>query len=557
MQTVKRLYLYLMSGITLAVLAVGLRMVLVVLFDAIGLGRGVFIGGDPNADRQQLSLAAALIGVGLPVWAVHWWLAERGLRAGTTHSDAERGSAVRAFYLTLALGLLLLFGAAAAIDLLRGLLQGILSSDSPEFPVSDAGGSLATLLVTGIAWAYHVSIRRRDMRVGPLADAAAWLPRVYLYGAALAGVLALLQSIGDLVAVIGDALLASGSGVNEPGAGSFQAANSLSVIVVSGAIWVGHWWYSARLVRDASWRGDSERPARLRVAYFVGVILFATFSVIRLAAAALRAVLVPIFGASSAFGENLTGSDMARVVGVSLVSAVPWVVAWWFHRTSLSNEAAASGDPEREDTAVRLDLHAVALVGLGFGAVGFAWLLGLAVDVLFGGNRTVGDGFWRSELAIFVPLALIGSGVWLWRWWRIQARHTAQPAAEASSTVRRSYMLIILAASVIASLASAALVLYRLFGAILGADLGGDAIGELSTPIGVLAVAGIVAVYHGQVLRRDLALRPAEVAPESATAGPPEAQRRLVLIGQPGSDLGLALADLRAHLPPGYRLDEG
>lgn len=71
MQTVKRLYLYLMSGITLAVLAVGLRMVLVVLFDAIGLGRGDFIGGDPNADRQQLSLAAALIGVGLPVWGVH------------------------------------------------------------------------------------------------------------------------------------------------------------------------------------------------------------------------------------------------------------------------------------------------------------------------------------------------------------------------------------------------------------------------------------------------------------------------------------------------------
>ena len=455
MQTVKRLYLYLMSGITLAVLAVGLRMVLVVLFDAIGLGRGDFIGGDPNADRQQLSLAAALIGVGLPVWAVHWWLAERGLRAGTTHSDAERGSAVRAFYLTLALGLLLLFGAAAAIDLLRGLLQGILSSDSPEFLVSDAGGSLATLLVTGIAWAYHVSIRRRDMRVGPLADAAAWLPRVYLYGAALAGVLALLQSIGDLVAVIGDALLAPGGGVNEPGSGSFQAANSLSVIAVSGAIWIGHWWYAARLVRDSSWRGDSERPARLRVAYFVGVILFATFSVIRLSAAALSAVLVPIFGASSSFGENLTGSDMARVVGVSLVSAVPWVVAWWFHRTSLSNEAAASGDRQREDTAVRLDLHAVALVGLGFGAVGFAWLLGLAVDVLFGGNRTVGDGFWRSELAIFVPLALIGSGVWLWRWWRIQARHAAQPEGEASSTVRRSYVLIILAASVIASWAGA------------------------------------------------------------------------------------------------------
>ena len=557
MQTVKRLYLYAMSGITLAVLLVGLRMVLVVLFDAIGLGRGDFIGGDPNADRQQLSLAAALIGVGLPVWAIHWWLAERGLRPGTTNSEAERGSAVRAFYLTLALGILLLFGAAAGIELLRGLLDGMLGGDSQEFLIPDAGGSLATLLVTGIAWAYHVSIRRRDMRPGTLVDAAAWLPRVYLYGAAFAGLLALLQSIGDLVAVIGDALLVPTGTVREPGAGAYQAAISLSVIAVSGVIWLGHWWYAARLVREASWRGDSERPARLRIAYFVGVILFAAFSVIRLSAAALSAVLVPLFGASSAFRENVTGIDMARMIGVSLVSAVPWAIAWWFHRAALSGEAAASGDPRREAAAARLDLHAVALVGLGFGAVGFAWLLGMAVDVLFGGNRTLDDGFLRSELAIFVPLALIGSGAWLWRWWRIQARHAADPPAEAASTVRRSYLLIILAASVIASLGSAALVLYRLFGAILGANLGGNTVGELSTPIGVLVVAGIVALYHGQLLRRDLALRVAEIAPEEATAGAGEAHRRLLLIGPPGIDLDLALADLRADLPPGYRLDEG
>jgi hypothetical protein len=208
-------------------------------------------------------------------------------------------------------------------------------------------------------------------------------------------------------------------------------------------------------------------------------------------------------------------------------------------------------------TAERLDLHSAALVGLGFGAVGFAWLLGLAVDVVFGGNRTLGDGFWRSELATFTPMALIGSAVWLWRWWRIQARQAANAEADTSSTVRRTYLLIILAASVISSLSSAALVLYRLFGAILGADLGGNTVGELSAPIGVLVVAGVVAVYHGQVLRRDLALRAAELQAEEVTAGAAEAQRRLVLVGPPGSDLGPALAELREGLPTGYRLDDG
>jgi hypothetical protein len=117
--------------------------------------------------------------------------------------------------------------------------------------------------------------------------------------------------------------------------------------------------------------------------------------------------------------------------------------------------------------------------------------------------------------------------------------------------------MIILAASVIASLSSMALILYRLFGTILGANLGGNAASELSTPIGALVVAGAVALYHGQVLRRDMAVRAAEAAPEEPSTGPAEAGRRLVLVGPTGSDLDATVAGLRADLPPGYRLDEG
>jgi hypothetical protein len=556
MQTVRRLYLYLMSGITLGVLAVGLRMVLLVLFDAIGMGRGSFIGGDPNVDRQQLSLAAALIGVGLPVWAIHWWLAERGVRPGTTHAEAERGSAVRALYITLTLAVLLAIGAAAGVDLLRGVLQGVLGG-SPDFATADLAGGLATVMVTGVAWGYHVAIRRRDMGVGQLTGAAAWLPRVYLYGAALAGLLVLLQSFGDLVTVIGEAAVPLTGALREPGLTSFQVASSLSAIVISGVIWLGHWWYAGGLARDAGWRGVSERPARLRLACFVGVVTFSVFSVIRLSAAALSAVLAPLFGASAVIGESAAGRDMARVVGVSLVSAMPWALAWWLHRRSMGREATRSDDPGRVSTSVRLDLHSTALVGLGFGGVGLGWLLGLLVDVVFGGDRSVAGSLWRTELSTFVPLALIGSAVWLSWWWRIQARHAADVQGEAASTVRRSYLMIILAASVIASLSSMALILYRLFGTILGANLGGNAASELSTPLGALVVAGTIALYHGQVLRRDMAARAAEAAPEQPTTGPAEAQRRLVLVGPTGSDMDGTVAGLRADLPPGYRIDEG
>ncbi len=36
---------------------------------------------------------------------------------------------------------------------------------------SDSGASLATVIVTGSAWLYHVAIRQRDLRAGPLAGA--------------------------------------------------------------------------------------------------------------------------------------------------------------------------------------------------------------------------------------------------------------------------------------------------------------------------------------------------------------------------------------------------
>ncbi len=555
MQTVKRLYLYLMSGVTLGVLAVGLQFVLVVLFDALGLSRGSFRGFDPNSNVQQLSLAAALIGVGLPVWAIHWWLAERGLRPGTAQAEQERGSGVRALYLTLTLGVLLAVGASAAAELLRGLFQQMLGT-SGDFGIPDSAAGLATVVVTGLAWAYHVSVRRRDMRVGPLTGPAAWLPRFYLYSAALGGLFLGLSAVEGLLRTVGDALLpTSEAAFNRPGQDGFMAAGSLAPILVGGVVWLGHWWYAGRLVGDAGWRGGSERPAKLRLAYFVTVVIVAAFSVTRLSAAALTAGLAPILGATSPFGEALTGGDLARVGGVALVSALPWAIAWWLHRRALDREATASEDPGRGAVALRLDQHANAAVGLAFGGVGLAWLLGLLVDLLAGGDRTSSD-LWRGELSTFAPMALIGLGVWLWWWRRIQARHVADLPAEAASTVRRSYLLIVLAASVISSLSSMALILYRLFGTILGANLGGNPASELSTPIGALVVAATIAVYHGQALRRDAALHTFAPEPELPQAGAATAERRLMLVGPAGAELGAAVDALREALPPGYRLDD-
>lgn len=564
MQTVRRLYVYLLSGITLGFLVVGLITLLQVILAQLGVGQGALIGREGGDwARQQLSLAAALIGVGLPVWGIHWWLAERSLDPKRPNAEDERGSAIRALYLTVGLVVLLGFGAFAARDLVREMVSGLLPRppDDAYFSGADPARSLATLLVTAAAWGYHVAVRRRDMARGPVQGDAVWLPRVYVYGATLIAMLITLQALGDLARYAGETVWPPAADPNVDNYRSYGLADSVSLFVVWAFAWLGHWWYAGRLVSAGGWRAASERGARLRLAFFVAVILAGAFSVVRLAGEALRAILVPAFGATDAIGGDLDGTDLLRLVAVALVSAVPWAVAWWLHQRRMHEEALQADDPSRAVVATRLDLHAVALVGLAFAAVGTGWLVGLLVDVLLGGSRTVsGSGFWRAELANFVPYAVLGLVVWVWRWWPVQARYAADPEGEASSTIRRSSLLIILAASVVSALGSLALVLYRLFGILLGAGLGGNAISELSAPVGALVAAAAVALYHGLALRRDLALRaaaaPAPITEPPSAAAPAAAGRALVLYGPLDGDLDAAVGALRDALPPGFRLDE-
>ncbi len=563
MQTVRRLYVYLLSGISMGFLVYGLIVLLEVIFGQLGIGQGTLIGREGESwARQQLSLAAALIGVGLPVWGIHWWFAERSLNPDRPNAEDERASTVRALYLTVVLVVLLGFGAFAARDLVREIVLGFLPQQ-PEnvyYGSASATRSLATLLVAAAAWGYHVSVRRRDLARGQLQGAAAWLPRVYVYGATLVALLITLQAFGDLARYAGEAVWPLANNPDDSYR-SYGLADSVSLFLVWAAAWLGHWWYAGRLVSAGGWRATSERGAWLRLAFFVAVILAGASSVVRLAGEALRAILVPAFGATDAIGGDLDGADLLRAVAVALVSAVPWAVAWWLHQGRMHEEALQADDPSRAVVATRLDLHAVALVGLAFAAVGTGWLVGVLIDVLLGGSRTVsGFGFWRAELANFVPYVVLGLVVWIWRWWPIQARHAADPTGEAASTIRRSFLLIILAASVISAIGSLALVLYRLFGSLLGANLGGNTVSELSTPVGALVAAAAVALYHGLALRRDLALRAAATpvpTTESPTAAAPAVEgRALVLRGPPDGDLEAAVGALRDALPPGFTLDE-
>ena len=554
MQTVRRLYLYGMSGITLGVLLVGLNNLFVVVFHSLGLGRDTL---GFNGAREQLSLAIALTVVGLLVWTVHWLLVERSLRSTNPAATEERGSWVRALYLSLVPAALLVFGVLAGVQLLQHgmrLLLGVPRGPDFEFLDIDAGAALATVLVAGLAWLYHAAIRRRDLADAPMSGAGAWIPRIYLYGAALLGLVVAEIDVGTLLRLVFDAT-GTVPDFSDPGFMRRAAADALAGMLGWGVVFGAHWWYATSLLEGEGWRARSERQSRLRLGYYVAAIGAAAIAITAFGAQSLSAALGLALGAE----RNVTSeSGPARVLG-PLLGLLPWLVAWFVHQRWMMGEARASELPDRPASANRLALAVVGLVGIGAFAGGAAGAVGLLLDILLAGTRTQGD-VWRDEMADFVAVAFIGAVLWLWNWTSLQARRAAQPEQEARSTVRRSYLLLIVGVGLLASLASLAVLLYQLFNAILGVNQFESATSPVSAALGVLLVAGALTAYHGSCERRDQPLRGGtperEAGPESPSEAGAPVERSVVLRAPSVEALETALAAVRAGLPTGVELDD-
>jgi hypothetical protein len=171
MQAARRLYLYTMSGITLGVIAAGLAILLEVVLEGTGL-----LDRGPNsftaAPRERISQAVAMLGVGIPVWAIHWLLIQRGLAIGKPDRLAEHGSAIRAGYLTLVLAVSLLLWVSSAGTVLVSLIWSA-SGGGSSFLYNDPVSGASTATVAFIVWLYHGVVRRGDLGAGPVSGAAA------------------------------------------------------------------------------------------------------------------------------------------------------------------------------------------------------------------------------------------------------------------------------------------------------------------------------------------------------------------------------------------------
>lgn len=476
--TVRRLFIYALALVGLIFAAVGVSMVIAGALDAI-TGRVLF------AERRQgLAVALAFSVVGGPAWLLFAWLAQRSVH----DHDVERRSQVRRLYLGLARGVAVAVVAANAITAGR-MIAGI---------EAFRGEPWGALVAWAAVWAVHERLARAEP---PSTAVTRLLDRLTAYFGTLLGLVLLLGgSAGVLAAPLSAAYDRAFRDSLVLGDWTEGLRSSLVVMLVGAALWAWH-WLRALARRD-----------RLTMLWRVQVFLFGALLGVVLAVVPAALVLYAII--EWFFGQP--GSDTAAAHFASTPAALGTLVVglatWGYHRAVLSEAGAGQerGGPER------VYRYLLAGAGLVATATALATFIAVAGEAL---GRPVTEfvhapGWWRNPLLRGITLLVVGVPLWL-RYWVETQRAVSQSFEERAAASRRVYVFLVVGVATFALLVSLTVLLYQVFRAVLGGELGLVLLNDARWSLAVAATAGSIAAYHFLVLREDHAALPAEavVAP--------------------------------------------
>ncbi|MDQ3810857.1 MAG: DUF5671 domain-containing protein [Chloroflexota bacterium] len=499
MIAIRRIYVYVLAFAGLLMLAGGaanLGRVLVEVLATTPAAR--------TADyvRDEVSRWAAAALIGLPVWLIHWWWAQR-LAA---RSADERGSALRRGYLYVVLTVALAATADSAHHALAGALDTDWSAALPPLPVAVVGI---------VVWLFNWQVARADRAAVGEAHASATLRRWYIYATAVLG---WLEMLGGARLIVQSLWISAATG--RPSAtltdGTPDALVGLGVWLLQGVALARRFATADRLAALPS------------VSIFVSLAVAVAASVFGLSQA-LYYALARALGVERPGG---VGGSLLEAAAEPVALALVYGLAWWW----LAGAARRQGRDEapRQAGARRLYTYLVALVALVALAVGVAGLLWIVADALTAAPAAGSGAWWSDRVALFVTLTLVGLPVWALHW-KPSAGITSD---EAGSLSRRVYLYLVLVGASLTVLFSLATSLYRLLTVWLGAPATPSLASDLAHDLANALVAGMLLGYHTAALRGE-----ARLAPGRAPAGPVEAEVRLR--ASDATALEAALADLR------------
>jgi hypothetical protein len=518
MSTVRRVYLYTIAAVSLLILAAGV----------VSLGQAFVLAATSGADRLimaslrgQVAQGAAASVVGLPVWLLHWVIANRA-----AHRDAaERAALLRRLYTYAALAIaagFAWFGASAALDAgLRFAVAGASSATQIALPIP-------VVLVAAVLWWYHRRVATLDRAATGETGGDATLRRWYRYGIAFAGLAVLLNGAALVVRLFWEVAVTGAAGSPASGGAAAIAAVAATALVAL-AIWLSHWLGWA--VAPPFQRADIARQDAASTLRPVYLFLALTLSVVTTLVAAWQMLFYSLGRLLDVPSPGGAGGSLLLVAAGPISLLLVYGVSWIYHREALAFQAKVQAELPGQAGVRRLYVYLICFAALAILTVGVGGLLWTVADLATNAPHAEPATWWRERVSLYVAMAAIGLPVWLLHWQPV-ARASRQPG-EADSLARRLYVYLTLLAGVLTLLGAGVVAMKQVFDLALGEATTPSVVTNLARALSVVAVAGIAVYYHQRVLRADVLTSrrtrepSAPPMPEAASAAGPAPETTL------------------------------
>jgi hypothetical protein len=484
MKTIRRLYFY----------AVALISVEVVMWGIISLLRSIFSADKITNDASTLAGALAFILVGVPIFLVHWFWAQRV----SAKDDEEKTASVRAVFLY---GILL----GTLIPVIQNLLalidRAFLATANLYTSRAIIGGSqtwtdnLIAIVVNLLIAAYFWNILKEEWRTLPETENFAEIRRLYRFIWMLYG---LLMAIYGAQQALDYAFTLSTENVLGT-IGRETVVNAIALLVIGTPIWFFSWRILQDVLSDAK-RAERESYLRLGILYLLslgGVIVVLTAGgnlIYRLLMQAL--------------GEGKTFSEFMQNIGGPISIGVPFAVVWAYYGKWLNQQFAFDEDVPRRAGKQRLYFYILSFLGLAATFFAIASLFSVVIDLVFTRAYLSSSGF-ASTLSTALASLVAGLPLWLMTWRPMQADALMEDAVgdhARRSVIRKAYLYLVLFASVIGGMISGGLLIFTLINSALGGGAG-DVVKSALNSLQVFSLFVVLLLYHLSALRRDGAAR--------------------------------------------------
>jgi hypothetical protein len=474
LSSVRRIFYYLVSLVTLGILAGGLGVLLSLVFD-VTISSSTVIG-QSHFSREQFSLGLAMLVIGGPLWWVFW----RSIRQNVGHNQVEIGSIVRQLYLNL----ILCATALTALATAQSTLQALLSGSNQGRSIS---GSLAACLVALVIWFYHWRMAERE---GLPSSAAKTLHRWYIYivsGWSLVltavGVVVLVDSLVRFLPFWGNSFINSNWGWQ-------VILNNVPAIILGGGWWAFHWLRLAARDTDSSLR---------QVYLYLLAIVGSSIAGLTALVMGLYQTLVRATG-----GAGAVSSAYFQYLGWVVPTLLVTVAIWVYHQSVAREESATVR--ERQLSSRRIHLYLMSFIGLGALTYGLFALFGTLLNLILNGLDpaiAAQSGWWQKQLSLCLALLIAGTPLWLYYWNQIVKLTGRGGIAEGRAISRRIYLYLIVGAAIIALAAGLVNIVYQILSGALGGSWGLAVLQKSRWSIQTVIVIAPLLVYHWQIARQD------------------------------------------------------